>query len=153
MSNKPQLTPYYLKEDFPDPTLLAVKLALRCKEHSEVPNKHYFEKFIRYNHLATKQCKRKTYTSKADRILALRRKQYDKLFLDPSLRDSNSPKRAESPVQRVVQTAGARNPKLLKINRMYEEARRASLNFSLIGEARQRVKETVDQLSAKFCKK
>jgi hypothetical protein len=149
--NKPYSTPYYLKEDLPDPTYLPVKLALRSKEHSEVPNKLYFEKFIQYNHLSFKPPRRRRTTNRGDRLLSLKRSQYDMLFVDPELR-SKAPPRADSPVQRAVRTASSRNPRLLKISRMYEEARRESLNYSLISEARQRVKETEDQIPSRFSK-
>jgi hypothetical protein len=149
--SKPYATPYYLKEDLPDPTYLPVKLALRSKEHSEVPNKLYFEKFIQYNHLSFKPPRRRRTANRGDRLLNLKRKQYDVLFVDPELR-SQAPYRADSPVQRAVRTASSRNPQLLKISRIYEKARRESLNYSLISEARQRVKDTDDQISSRFRK-
>lgn len=149
---KANLTPFYLKEDLPDPSLLPVKLALRSKEHSEVPNKHFFEKFLQYNRKTSRQRRRRKTNTRNDRLLSIKRNQYDLLFLDPQLRGKDSPK-AELSHERSAQTAGSRNPRMLKIGRMYELARRASLDYSLIGEARQRVKETVDHLSSKIYKR
>lgn len=128
-------TPFYLKEDLPDPALLPVKLALRKKEHSEVPNKHYFEKFLQYNKLSFKSRRRRSSSIKAARLLSVKRQQYDLLFLDPQLRSKESPT-ADSPVLRTIQTASVKNPKLHRISRMHEAVRRSSLNYSAIREVR-----------------